>query len=384
MILRRRPTQEPHHSSSFGQGMVEFALILPVLLLLLVLAVDFGRVFFQWVGVTNASRIGANYAARNPDVWGTPGDPAGQAEYANLVARDLNPLNCAALDGSEVTPADIPSPSFTGKAVGDQTSVTLQCRFRVLTPIASLILGGDQFTVTAGSTFTVNGGRISGIPVGIVPPASSTAPCSDVLVPNLAGKTVENAEAIWTSRFTGSFSAPPGSLPEDVVENQTTVPTSFPVGACVDASTGVTVTIEGAVGPCASGQARVPSLIDLTVTAARTEWTDAGFTGAFYPATGKDAEIVKSQSVSSGHDIRQCAPVTALVVVGSAEPTKYCEAEILTGLSRAAAKAKYESAEFTGAFNYTGHPSGIVTGQKLTAGQSVPCSSDELVTLVRP
>ncbi|CAN5198787.1 hypothetical protein BH23CHL9_BH23CHL9_04030 [soil metagenome] len=50
-----------------GQGLVELALILPLLLLLLLGAIDFGRVFFGWVAVTNASRVGANYAATHPD-----------------------------------------------------------------------------------------------------------------------------------------------------------------------------------------------------------------------------------------------------------------------------------------------------------------------------
>ncbi|MGH2463352.1 MAG: TadE/TadG family type IV pilus assembly protein, partial [Candidatus Limnocylindria bacterium] len=51
-LLRRlpRPTR--------GQGLVEFAIILPFLMLVLLMAVDFGRVFFGWVGLANASRIG--------------------------------------------------------------------------------------------------------------------------------------------------------------------------------------------------------------------------------------------------------------------------------------------------------------------------------------
>jgi hypothetical protein len=259
----------------------------------------------------------------------------------------------------------------------------------VLTPIASLILGGDQFTVTAGSTFTVNGGRISGIPVGVVPPGSSTAPCSDVIVPNLFGKTVADAESVWTTRFSGAFiTDPPTALPDDVVDSQTTTPPAGP-GECVDASTSVTVVATTASGPCPSGQAKVPSLYDLEVAAARIEWTARGFTGAFLPATGSDTEIVSSQSVSSGHTVGQCAPITALVVVGSAPTTEYCTARILIGLSKSAAQAAYEDPGlgdegFTGEFKTTGNPAGSVTGQKLTAGQLVPCSSDELVTLVKP
>ena len=55
--------------TSRGQGLVEFALIVPVLMLMLLLALDFGRVFFGWVGLTNASRIGASYAAAHATAW---------------------------------------------------------------------------------------------------------------------------------------------------------------------------------------------------------------------------------------------------------------------------------------------------------------------------
>jgi PKD repeat protein len=46
--------------------MVEFALILPVFMLLLLIAVDFGRLFFTTIEVNNAVRGGAYYASTNP------------------------------------------------------------------------------------------------------------------------------------------------------------------------------------------------------------------------------------------------------------------------------------------------------------------------------
>ena len=356
--------------------MVEFALILPVLVVLLVLAVDFGRVFFQWVGVSNASRIAANYAARNPDAWDLTPDLVSQAEYRTIVARDLNPLNCQALNGTEVDASDIPDPTFTGFAIGDQTTARLQCQFRVLTPIASLIIGSPTFTVTAESTFTVNGGRIEGIPVGVVPSIPPTIPCALVTVPDLTNRTLEDAEDLWTSKFTGSFTAPGGALPDEIVDSQTTVPASNP-GDCVDASTSVTVTVTTAA-TCATGEEIVPNLVSLTVGAARDEWTDAGFSGAFL-ATGADDEVVTSQSVSSGDTPGQCAPSSALVTVGSDPVVAFCTARQLNGLSKAAAESEYDDAGFTGNFKSKG--SGIVTGQKLTGGQPYPCSADEEVTL---
>ena len=51
---------------SRGQALVEFAIVLPVFLLLLVAAVDVGRVFFTYIDANNAAREGAAYGAANP------------------------------------------------------------------------------------------------------------------------------------------------------------------------------------------------------------------------------------------------------------------------------------------------------------------------------
>jgi len=38
----------------------EFALVLPVFILIMLIAVDFGRLFGSWVAIHNAARIAAN------------------------------------------------------------------------------------------------------------------------------------------------------------------------------------------------------------------------------------------------------------------------------------------------------------------------------------
>ena len=48
---------------SRGQAITEFVLILPVMLLILLVAIDFGRLFFTYVSVNNAAREAAAYAA---------------------------------------------------------------------------------------------------------------------------------------------------------------------------------------------------------------------------------------------------------------------------------------------------------------------------------
>jgi len=49
-----------------GQSLVEMALVLPLLLLLVLGIIDFGRAFNNYIIITNAAREGARYAARFP------------------------------------------------------------------------------------------------------------------------------------------------------------------------------------------------------------------------------------------------------------------------------------------------------------------------------
>lgn len=49
--------------SSRGQSIIEFAIVLPVLLLLVMGVIDFGRVYFAYVSVTNGARNGAEHAS---------------------------------------------------------------------------------------------------------------------------------------------------------------------------------------------------------------------------------------------------------------------------------------------------------------------------------
>ncbi len=63
---RRRPRSR---GSSSGQSLTELALALPALLLILLLVIDFARLFGGWVELQNMARIAANYAANHPDAW---------------------------------------------------------------------------------------------------------------------------------------------------------------------------------------------------------------------------------------------------------------------------------------------------------------------------
>jgi Flp pilus assembly protein TadG len=57
-FVRRRRT---------GGAAVELIVIFPVMLLLIIGIVDYGRVFYTWVTVSNAARAGAEFGQQRPD-----------------------------------------------------------------------------------------------------------------------------------------------------------------------------------------------------------------------------------------------------------------------------------------------------------------------------
>ena len=364
--------------------MVEMALILPVLLLLVLLAVDFGRVFFGWVALQNATRIGANQAARNPAPWS---DGNSDTLYYLRMANDLSAINCDADtdDDGDVDDADLPDPVFTNNGgdpadayeVGDHVSVSLECGMEFVTPLVGLIVG-DPLPIGAETSFTVFGGVINGVPVAAELPST---PClaGEREVPQLVGLSVVTARQEWSSAgFLGLFSPPPAIEDANLVTSQTTVPSSV-AGECLPASANVSVTHEEPE-VCAAPEVNVPILIGLTGTEARDTWDDS-FSGAFNPATGNDADIVETQITTPAAGLLTCADPSTTVTVtfksATPPPPPSCDMEQVLGQTATAAKAKYETEGFTGAFT-TKPPNKLswkVTAQSLIGGQSYPCSA---------
>ena len=79
---------------SRGQSLTEFALVLPVLLLVVLMALDFGRVYLGYVNLQQSARLAANFAALNPTAnWATTTDPI-RLRYVDIITRDAATTNC--------------------------------------------------------------------------------------------------------------------------------------------------------------------------------------------------------------------------------------------------------------------------------------------------
>lgn len=172
-------TQEDRGSSprARGQSLVEFAIVVPVLLLVLLFAVDFGRVYLGWVNLNNVARVGANFAALNPSAWQGSGDAALQARYRELMAKDARGINCT-------LPGTLPPPTFPDStdryAVGKRVRVDLTCSFQLLTPFISNLVGdgAGNIPVSASAVFNIRSGAIGDTTVGgnAPPPTASPSP----------------------------------------------------------------------------------------------------------------------------------------------------------------------------------------------------------------
>jgi len=259
--MRRMLPARDRDRRTRGQSLVEFALILPILAVLLLGVLDAGRLFMSWITLNNEVRIAANYAALNPTNIQLPA-------YAAAVNREGAGLNCALQpDASGKNP---PAPTFpSGTGVGNPAVATMSCKFNLWTPLMSSLFGGP-LTLSSSAQFPIRIGAIANLTgsTTLPPPGPPLAAFSFV---NVSGGTVNasgnvtgigsvtvnlldqssNAQKyVWT--ITGTTSATCDDTHSDLCTNQPNVLT-FGTGAYT-----VTLTVNNTAGP--------PSTVSKTIT----------------------------------------------------------------------------------------------------------------------
>lgn len=311
-FLRRRFQR----SASRGQALVELAVILPLLALIVMFAVDFGRVFFGYVALNNIARVGANHAAVNPDAWQTPGDPAARAAYIQRMTQDANAINCT-------LPSPLPNPTFTGtRQPNDLAQVTLTCDFSFITPIMGALLG-DPLRISAASSFPIRVGAIAGAPVGTIVPLPSNSPTPSpapamCTVPPFVGTDVANAQSTWTGAgFSTTVLKSPNNNSWTTVAAQSLPATSQQVctSSITLSSTAPSPTPTATPSPTPVPQCTVPSFIGDAKNQSdlKDKWQGAGFTRNNLSVQGGNWSYVQSQTLVAA-SVLTCS--TATITVG--------------------------------------------------------------------
>jgi PKD repeat protein len=162
MPARSIQARKTQRRRSLGQSIVEFTLLFPVLLLILMMGLDFGRVFLGWINLNNTARIAANYAATNATKIAA-NDPAARHALYQLVKNDADAINCSLPKEADFPAGSTYFPATT--SLGDPVHVGISCKFGIITPIISTILG-SPITVSASADFPIRTGIIAGVPGG--------------------------------------------------------------------------------------------------------------------------------------------------------------------------------------------------------------------------
>jgi PKD repeat protein len=191
-------SSRPKKVRSRGQSLTEFALLLPVLLLLVLGALDLGRVFLGWVNLQQVTRVAAGFAADNALAW-----PADKDRYLERLKAEATLINC------ELPPdEDDWLPQYGSDiSLGQHVTVKIDCEFELITPIVSQLLG-TSITASASTTYPIRDGIVGDIPGGGGP--VTPAPDADFTASPISGfsplsvtftDTSTNAPATWDWTF---------------------------------------------------------------------------------------------------------------------------------------------------------------------------------------
>jgi PKD repeat protein len=387
-----------------GQSLTELALVAPVLLLIVLVGIDFGRVYLGYINLQQMARIAASFAADNASAWDSTPDAAAQDRYQELVSNDARAINCEPpRNGSGEI--DVFDPVFpNGFDLGDPAEVLITCEFDIITPIIDAIVG-NSIELTATAVFPVREGAVGSIPGGFG--GSVTPPVAEFVASPTSGygplevtfvDTSQNDPTEWLWSFedgavstkgphTRTYECPVGATPGTTcaLTAQLTVRNS---GGFDSASQEIAVTVPPDSGPVAefeatptSGDAPLPvqfEFVDLLGGATvYTNWEWDFDSDGTFDATGETASHtytgIGSYSVTLRvtDDAGNTNSQTKSGYITTAEPV--CTVPDLQGVRRNNAQALWSAEGFTTTVNYRPGPGNYtIRYQSLLGGDEDP------------
>jgi Flp pilus assembly protein TadG len=129
-----------------GQSLVEFALILPIALIMLLAVFDVGRAVFMYNGLTNAAREGARLAIVNQDTTLVEQRVAEMAATATL-SNASDPGDPVVAYRKQLPNDDVTTnPACTPLATGCVAVVTAKATWSAITPVIGALIGPIDLT----------------------------------------------------------------------------------------------------------------------------------------------------------------------------------------------------------------------------------------------
>lgn len=149
LVRARRPRAETR-----GQSLVEFALVLPLFLLLVMGIADLGLAVFSYNSITNAAREGARLAIVNQDTAKITARATSQSAIARTPTLTVA-FYQKNTDGTPDTTKTCPVGASSYIGVGCLAVVTFQGSYAPITPIIGNVLFKNGVTFTAKTVLPV-------------------------------------------------------------------------------------------------------------------------------------------------------------------------------------------------------------------------------------
>jgi Flp pilus assembly protein TadG len=130
---------------SRGQTLVEFALVLPIFLVVVIGVFDLGRAVFSYNTLTNGVREGARLAAVNQEVDSVQSRTSNQAITLGLTNADIT-VSYVVDDGTD--PSDNAA-CASPIALDCQVVVRASYSWSAITPLIGQLIGPQTFTTTS-------------------------------------------------------------------------------------------------------------------------------------------------------------------------------------------------------------------------------------------
>jgi hypothetical protein len=133
-----------------GQALVEFALVIPIFLLVVLALFDLGRIAFSYNALTNATREGARLAIVNQDITSIKDRVRAQAFAVDVKANEIVVAFHEPGDADDPTPDD-PStyPECPTLLIGCVAVVEISHPIQPITPVIGNIIGSITLRTVA-------------------------------------------------------------------------------------------------------------------------------------------------------------------------------------------------------------------------------------------
>ena len=140
--MRRTNKQSANRKSERGQSLTELAVSFTLLMTMLSVAVDGGRLFFSYIAVREAAEEGALHGALYPE------------DHSGIDDR-VRTSSSTPVDLTDEATVSIQHVNIGSACAGNLIRVTVVHTFNLAMPFVGVILGSQEFPLSATATATV-------------------------------------------------------------------------------------------------------------------------------------------------------------------------------------------------------------------------------------